>query len=73
MSQRDPLAGKRAAIDAGELTTLSWPMREKTDPCPVEVGQIIKLRSCSIEITRIERVQRNGKRYWIALFTRYPD
>jgi len=72
MKPTDPLAGKRQAINEGELTTLSWPMESKYDACPVEVGQILGLRSCTIEITRIERTKHEGKRSWIALFTRYP-
>jgi hypothetical protein len=68
----DPLAGKRQAINDGELTTLSWPMNSKGDSCPVDIGEILGLRSCTIEITRIERTKHKGKRTWIALFTRYP-
>ena len=68
----DPLAGKRQAINDGGLTTLTWPMESKTDPCPVAVSEIFRLRSCTIEITRIERTSHKGKRTWIALFTRYP-
>lgn len=68
----DPLAGRREAINSGECTTLTWPMQSKTAPCPVDVGQTFELRSCTIEITRKERTQRQGKRIWIALFTRYP-
>ena len=68
----DPLAGKRKAINEGELTTLSWPIKTKGDPCPVELGELFGLRSCTIEITRIERTRHGAKRTWIALFTRYP-
>lgn len=69
---RDPLAGKRQAINAGEMSTLTWPMKAKTDPCPVDLGQVFELRSCTIEITRTERTHTRGKRTWIALFKRYP-
>jgi hypothetical protein len=62
----------RQAINDGEMTTLSWPMESKDDPCPVELGAIFDLRSCTIEITRIERTRGKGRRTWIALFTRYP-
>jgi hypothetical protein len=68
----DPLVGKRQAISVGEVTTLSWPMASKTDPCPVSVDEVFELRGCTIEITRIERTRHKGKRTWIALFTRYP-
>jgi hypothetical protein len=72
VSARDPLAGMRQAINDGSRTTLTWPMKSKADPCPVEVDQIFDLKDCTIEITRIERTHHRGKRMWVALFSRYP-
>jgi hypothetical protein len=62
----------RQAINDGSRTTLTWPMKSKTDPCPVEVDQTFNLKDCTIEITRIERTRHRGKRMWVALFRRYP-
>jgi hypothetical protein len=72
VSAKDPLAGMRQAINDGSRTTLTWPMKSKADPCPVEVNQIFNLKDCTIEITRIERTHHRGKRMWVALFSRYP-
>jgi hypothetical protein len=67
----DPLAGQREEVNTGQRHTLVWPMETPHDPCPVEVGQVMVLRRCTIEITRTERTKQLGKRHWVALFTRY--
>lgn len=63
----DPLAGKREAISEGRIYELAWPDTK----CPVEVGDVFPLRSCSIEITRIERFRQKGEFWWRAEFNRY--
>lgn len=68
---KDPLAGQREEVGNGERDTLVWEMVTPHDACPVEVGQTFELRRSTIEITKVERVRRGGKRHWIALFTRY--
>lgn len=69
---KDPLAGRRQDINEGRASALVWPDQGKG--CPVEVGQVFPLRSCRIEITRIERRRREGKWNWLAFFARYtPD
>jgi hypothetical protein len=69
---KDPLAGQRQAINDHEATALFFPLMVggKEQRCPVQVGQIHFLRSCTIEITRTERTKRYGKRAWMATFTR---
>lgn len=68
----DPLAGLRQSINDHERTSLSWPMKSKADPCPVEVGDVFELRDCSIEITKTERTSHRGQRHWVAQFDRFP-
>jgi hypothetical protein len=72
---RDPLAGMRRAINDRELSTLRWPLivDGAERPCPVAVGQVIELRTCHIEITRIERSKGGAKlsRLWLAFFARH--
>lgn len=65
----DPLAGVREALNRGECSSLFWPDEGKG--CPVEVGQLFSLRSCGIEITRFERMRKDGKWFWRADFIRY--
>ncbi len=64
----DPLAGKRAAINAGELDALLW--SDDGNGCPVAVGDVFRLRSCHIEITRVHRVTAKGSWSWRAEFRR---
>jgi hypothetical protein len=71
VSQPDPLAGKRQAINDFEMHSLVWPRKDDHEPCPVQVDEVFELRTCSIEITKIERTHHNGERRWVALFTRY--
>lgn len=66
----DPLEGLRQSINEGETDRLLWP--DTGQDAPVEVGQIFQLRSCSIEITRVHRVQPRGRGWqWRAEFKRY--
>lgn len=69
---RDPLAGKRQAINDHELSTLIWPLivGGSEQRCPVAKGDVFNLRSCQIEISRTERSKVKGVRVWLALFTR---
>lgn len=67
----DPLAGKRKQINEGELESLLWP--DAGGGPPVTKGDIFKLRSCHIEITKVHRVMPKGKAHWRAEFTRYED
>lgn len=65
----DPLAGKREAINAGNLDRLLWPDSEEP---PVQVGELFKLRMCWVEITRVHRVQPMDSDWqWRAEFTRH--
>jgi hypothetical protein len=69
---RDPLAGKRQAINDRELMTLIWPLMVdgREQRCPVNRGDVFDMRTCSIEITRTERSRVSGTRVWLALFSR---
>jgi hypothetical protein len=53
---KDPLAGKRQAINDGEVYSLIWP--DTGDGCPVQVDQVFPLRSCRIVITKTHRIQK---------------
>lgn len=64
----DPLAGKRAEINAGERDSLMW--ADNGTGCPVQLGQLFPLRSCAIEITRTHRVRKGRDWYWRAEFRR---
>jgi len=59
---RDPLAGKRQAINEGEIDVLEW--RDEGKGCPVEQGQVFELRACVIEITSVRRLKR-GRSDWV--------
>lgn len=65
----DPLAGRREEINEGLAYSLMW--RDTDDGCPVEVGQVIELRSCRIQITKTHRIQKDRKWWWRAEFRRY--
>lgn len=70
----DPLTGVREDINEDHtLDTVAWPDRGRG--CPVKVGQLIKLRTCTIEVTRRRRAREEGGRfYWRAWFRRlYPE
>jgi hypothetical protein len=68
----DPLAGQRRAINDRETERLLWPDEGKG--CPVEVGEVFKLATCHIEITRCQRVQRGREWLWRSEFRRiYGD
>lgn len=67
---KDPLAGKRAAINAGEITTLTWPDEGKGPP--VKRGEFFLLRACGIEITSVRRVGAGLRAEWRATFRRIP-
>ncbi len=74
MTERDPLAGMRQAINDHELGTLLYPLfvGGQEQRCPVQPGEVFELRRCVIVITRIERTKRkSGERVWVALFDRY--
>lgn len=68
----DPLAGQREAINNSEIEYLLFDDEGKG--CPVKPGDIFKLRSCHIEITRCHRVQAKSVWKWRAEFRRqYPE
>ena len=65
----DPLAGQREAINRGELQKLRFPGGR---PCPVEKGQVFKLRSCEIRIDRVQRrLKADEESEWIVGFVRF--
>lgn len=77
---KDPLAGRREEINEGRANSLVW--LDGGNGCPVEEGQVIRLRSCSIEITKTVRFQKKqdweyndwpmpAGWYWRAEFTTY--
>jgi hypothetical protein len=71
---RDPLAGMRQAINDHELSTLRWPLIVDgvEQSCPVAVGELYELRTCHIEIVRIERTKgARLSRRWLAFFARH--
>lgn len=70
---RDPLEGYREAINEGSITVLVWVDDGKGKP--VEQGQLFRLRSCHVLITRIERKgPKGGPWVWVAHFDRLnPD
>lgn len=67
----DPLAGHRERINENHrLDSIAWEVKV----CPVEEGQIFKLRTCHIEITRKKRQREFGRSVWRAWFRRsYPE
>ena len=67
----DPLAGKREALNAGEVEVLTWPDQAK---CPVAKGKVFPLRSCHVEITHTQRKLVKGQWVWEArVFRHLPD
>lgn len=63
----DPLAGRREAINERRIDVLVWP--DDGTGCPVEVGQVFRLRTCNIEITRVSRLMKPAR--WKADFRRH--
>jgi len=71
---KDPLAGKRTAINDRTMKTIIWPAMDdegRTVPCPVAKGDRFTLRSCVIEIETISRSLRGGVAEWHARFIRH--
>lgn len=66
----DVLAGQREAINRGELKVLRF---AGDRPCPVQKGERFRLRSCSIQIERIQRYLKGGRSEWIVGFVRLED
>jgi hypothetical protein len=64
MTRKDPLAGFREEINAGERDVVTWPDDGKG--CPVEPGELFRLRSCSVQVTHTKRVQRGRSWLWLA-------
>lgn len=65
----DPLVGYREGINDGNVRRLIWPADR---PCPVEVGQRFRLRSCEIEIESVQRRIVKGRApEWQATFIRH--
>ena len=68
----DPLAGKREAINQGEVDTIAWP--DRGQGAPVELGQTFQLRACRIAIKKFYRRRSGSDWYWVADLERfYPD
>jgi hypothetical protein len=66
----DPLAAQRQRINEdSSISALTWPDRGRG--CPVDVGDVFKLRSASIQITRTRRLREGGRFVWLADFARY--
>lgn len=59
----DPLAGYKEAINEGRCVSRLFPDQgQKLDELPLQEGQVIKLRSCSILVGKPERIKnREGK------------
>ncbi len=79
-SKADPLAGFREAINEGSLYSLVW--LDRGEGSPVEVDEVYPCRSCTIEITKVQRFQKkidwehNGEAlpagwFWRAEFATY--
>lgn len=71
--ERDPLEGKRQRVnDERSIDHLVW--ADRGQGCPVKRGEIFRLKTCHIEITRTLRTRSAGKWIWFAEFTRsYSD
>lgn len=62
--RKDPLAGFREEINAGDRDHVTWP--DDGSGCPVEQGEVFRLRSCSVQVSHTKRVQRGRSWLWIA-------
>jgi hypothetical protein len=68
---KDPLAGRREAINRGETEVLVFP---GDSVCPVDRGEVFALRSCHVEITHTQRKLIKGEWRWEARIARHlPD
>lgn len=60
---KDPLAGHRAALNEGRSSVIFLkPLKDES--CPVEVGEFFRLKKCGVEITRKERLRKDGEWVW---------
>jgi hypothetical protein len=64
----DPLAGHREAINEGRASVVF--LKPLEDKCPVEVGQFFVLKKCGVEVTRKERIRKDGEWIWKIDFMR---
>lgn len=58
----DPLAGKRRLINEGRCSSLLWP--DEGQDFPVAEGEVHRLQSCTIVITKTHRIS-NRKGKWL--------
>lgn len=72
---KDPLAGKRTAINNRDISVLIWPAVDdqgRSLPCPVAKGDRFKIRSVEIEIENPTRKLPKGRKAeWHATFVRH--
>jgi hypothetical protein len=67
----DPLAGKRQALNRGEVEVLTWAELTK---CPVSKDEVFPLRSCTIQIGHVQRRLIKGEQRWEArVIYHWPD
>lgn len=67
----DPLAGRRQALNRGEVEVLTW---AETTQCPVSKDEVFPLRSCTVQIGHIQRRLIKGKQRWEArVIYHWPD
>ena len=67
----DPLAGKRQALNRGEIEVLSWAEMTR---CPVSKDEVFPLRSCTIQIGHVHRRLIKGEQRWEArVIYHWPD
>ena len=63
-TRRDPLAGFREEINSGDRDHVTWP--DDGSGCPVEVGEVFRLRACTVQVAHTKRVQRGRDWLWLA-------
>lgn len=64
MEASDPLAGHREAINEGRTSTLFLEPLGEELKSPVEVGDFFVLKRCGVEITRKEKIRKDGEWVW---------
>ena len=66
----DPLAGHRETINEGRTSVVFLKPMGKELKSPVEVGEFFVLKRCGVEVTRKEKIRKDGEWVWKIDFMR---
>jgi hypothetical protein len=70
LKKTDPFAGHRESINEGRASTVFLKPLGAELKSPVEVGEVFVLRRCGVEVTRKQKIRKDGEWVWKVDFLR---